>query len=96
MATPHEGCVALYSYLFKVKVSLPLHPFIHLFLRSLNVAFALLNLAIYKAILGHYMLWNRSGVQFEFSLDKFRRLYQVKSTSRGNGWYNLVSWARID
>lgn len=40
MATPHEGCVALYPFLFKAKVSLPSHHFIHLFLRSLNVALA--------------------------------------------------------
>lgn len=42
MAMPPKGCVALYPYLFKVRVRLPLHSFINLFLDLLMLP--LLNL----------------------------------------------------
>lgn len=62
MATPLKDCVALYPSLFKARVKLPLDPFIRFFFRSFNVVLTQLSPAIYKAILGHYVLWKRLGI----------------------------------
>ncbi|KAK9225712.1 hypothetical protein WN943_010756 [Citrus x changshan-huyou] len=59
---------------------------------SLNVASAQLNLVIYKAIMGHCMLWRCSGMHSDLSFDEFRRLYQLKSVSRGSSCYYLAGW----
>lgn len=62
MVDPLDGLVALYPSTFKARSRLPLHLFIGSFLRSLNIVLDQLNPVVYKAHLGHYVLWKHSGI----------------------------------
>lgn len=96
MAAPFKGFVALYPFMFTVGIILPLYPFVCSFFWSLNVGPAQFNPAIYEAIFGHYVLWKCLGIQYDFFVNKFRRLYQINSIAKIYDQYCLASQAYID
>lgn len=83
MAKPPDGSVPLYLPIFKAAVKLPLHHFIHSFLRSLNITPTQFNPMDCKALLGHYVLWKTSGIQSDFSLMNSRGYIKPKRWPEG-------------
>ncbi|KAI5343725.1 hypothetical protein L3X38_011601 [Prunus dulcis] len=92
---PPDGSVLIHSGFFKYGFRLPLHPYVHKFLRTLGLAPMQMNPNVYIAWLSMYVLWKQLGLG-EPSFAQFANQYCLKKHPSSIGWWYVCAFMNIE
>ncbi|XP_034205351.1 uncharacterized protein LOC117619489 [Prunus dulcis] len=92
---PPDGSVLIHPGFFKCGFRLPLHPYVHKFLRTLGLAPMQINPNVYIAWLSMYVLWKQLGLG-EPSFAQFANQYCLKKHPGSIGWWYVCAFMNIE
>ncbi|CAB4289461.1 unnamed protein product [Prunus armeniaca] len=91
---PPNGSVLIHPGFFKCGFRLPLHPYVHKFLRTLGLAPMQINPNVYIAWLSMYVVWKQLGLG-EPSFAQFVNQYCLKKHPGSTRWRYVCAFINI-